>query len=233
MLIRKISKGVAAVVVYIMCAYGYLTAKGFIYDGKTFILSNHAEAAENMKFNVNNERVRALGNENAPLTMYIFSAVTCSHCQDFHNFILPKLNRDFITKGLLRFVYVHFPADATTMRAAKLSYCLPKEKFYDFISDLYDSRDWKFTADVSILNNHAKKFGLTDADILACNEDKKLTSDILLMRDSAASAFHITVTPTIVIENGNSREAMTAKSYSELKNYIEGLLAKGGNSGNI
>jgi protein-disulfide isomerase len=119
------------------------------------------------------------------------------------------------------------------MRVAKLSYCLPKEKFYDFISDLYDSRDWKFTADETILNNHAKKFGLTDLDIANCNEDKKLTSDILLMRDSAAGAFRITVTPTLVIESANGREVMPAKSYDELKKYLDNLLSKGESGGNI
>lgn len=221
---RKISKTVAAILVYIMCAYGYLTTKGFVFDGHNFILSNNAEASENVQFSVSSERVRALGDDNAPLTMYIFSAMTCSHCQDFHKFILPKLERDFISKGLLRFMYIHFPSDETTMRAAKLSYCVPKDKFYDFITDLYDNRDWRFTPDETKLENHAKKFGLTDGAITNCKEDKKLTSDILLMRNSAYTEFNITVTPTIVIESANGRKVMNAKTYDELKQYIESLI---------
>lgn len=220
MLIRKISKSIAAVVVYIMCAYGYLTTKGFIYDGNQFVLSNNAEALENVEFQISEDEIRGLGNPNAPLTMYIISAVTCSHCRDFHKFILPKLERDFISKGLLRFVYLHFPAEETTMRAAKLSYCLPKDKFYDFIADLYDSRDWQFSRNEAILENHAKKFGMTDEDIKRCKEDKKITSDILRIRENAFKAFHIVATPTIVVKTENSEEVVEFDGYEKLKEYL-------------
>jgi protein-disulfide isomerase len=157
--------------------------------------------------------------------MYVFSSITCSHCNDFHKFTLPKLERDFISKGLLKFVYVHFPSDSVTMRVAKLSYCIPPEKFYDFIGDLYDnSRSWMFATDESVLESYAKKFGLSDSDIKACKDDKKLTSDILLIRNSAYEAFSISVTPTIVIEANGKREVMNAKKYDELKQYLETML---------
>ena len=197
-----------------------ISSKSF-YDGNHFILSNNAEAWENSEFQISEEEIRALGNPNAPLTMYIISAVTCSHCRDFHKFTLPKLERDFISKGLLRFVYIHFPSEETTMRAAKLSYCLPKEKFYDFIADLYDSRDWQFSKKETNLENHAKKFGMTDADIERCREDKKITSDILRIRENAYNAFHITVTPTIVVKAGNSQEVVAFSGYEGLKTYLE------------
>lgn len=220
MLVRKISKGIAAVLVYLMCAYGYLTTKGFVYDGKQFILSNNAEAWQQSEFQISEDDIRGLGDSNAPLTMYIISAVTCSHCRDFHKFTLPKLERDFISKGLLRFVYLHFPTEETTMRAARLSYCLPKEKFYAFIADLYESRDWQFSKDETILENHVKKFGLTDDDIKRCKEDKKITSDILRIRENAFKAFHITATPTIIVKDANNEEVVEFKGYEELKDYL-------------
>lgn len=226
MLIRKISKCIAAVLVYIMCAYGYLTTKGFVYDGNHFILSNNAEAWENSEFQISEDEIRGLGNPNSPLTMYTISAVTCSHCRDFHKFTLPKLERDFISKGLLRFVYIHFPADETTMRAAKLSYCLPKDKFYDFIADLYDSRDWQFSRNEAILENHAKKFGMTDADIEQCKQDKKITSDLLRIRENAFKAFHITATPTIVVKTQNGEDVVEFNGYDELKQYLNTKLSQ-------
>lgn len=221
MLIRKISKSIAAVLVYVMCAYGYLITKGFVYEGDHFILSNNAEAWDSSDFQISEEEIRALGDINAPLTMYIISAVTCSHCRDFHKFALPKLERDFISKGLLRFIYIHFPTEETTTRAAILSYCLPKEKFYDFIDDLYSSRDWQFTADATVLEKHAKKFGLTDDDILRCYADVKTRSNIARVRDAAYNAFHITATPTIVVKKENKMEVIEYKGYDELKKYLE------------
>lgn len=226
MLLRKISKSIAAFVVYVMCAYGYLTAKGFVYDGNQFILTNKAEASDIREFQISEEDIRALGDQNAPLTMYIVSAVTCSHCRDFHKFTLPKLERDFISKGLLRFVYLHFPTDETTMRAAKLSYCLPEDKFYDFIDDLYSSRDWQFTQNEDILINHAKKFGMTDSDIDLCRENKKITSDLLRIRENVFNTFHITATPTIVVKSGNKIEVVEFNGYEDLKKHLETKLSK-------
>ena len=33
----------------------------------------------------------------------VFSSLTCPHCADFHNKIFKDLEKDFITKGLVKF----------------------------------------------------------------------------------------------------------------------------------
>ena len=227
-IIRRICRIMAIIAVYIMCAYGYLTTKGFVFKDNSFILSNTAHAdeplAQKVSGNINLETslVRSLGRPDAPLTMYDYSSVVCSHCREFHKFILPKLERDFIATGKLRFVFIHFPTEVLSMRAAKLSYCLPENKFYDFISDLYDKRDWLFSKDETRIYEHAKAFGMTDADIEACNANKKLTSDILLARENAMQTFKIAGTPSFIIEGKDGQELILgAKKYDDLKEYLE------------
>ena len=231
-IIRRVCRVMAVLAVYIMCAYGYLTAKGFIFKDNQFILSNAAQAKENFSqkvtgdVGISEDRIRALGRPDAPLTMYDYSSMACSHCREFHKFILPKLERDFIATGKLRFVFVHFPIEPLSMRAAKLSYCLPKEKFYDFISDLYDNRDWLFSKKEEKIYEHAKAFGMTDADIEACNEDKKLTSDILLFRENAIQTFKIAGTPSFIVSGADGQELILgSKSYDEFKEYLEHRLS--------
>lgn len=237
-IIRRISRIMALIAVYIMCAYMYLTAKGFIFTDKAVILS-HPAYAENQAFSkkvsgaigISEERTRALGNENTPLTMFNYSSLSCAHCRDFHKFTLPKLQRDFIDTGKLRFVYIHFPIEAMSMRAAKLSYCLPKEKFYDFISKLYDKKDWIFSNDEEKLYAYAREFGMSNEDIAACNADKKLTSDILLVKDKGIEDFNITGTPSFIIEGADGQELILgSKSYDDLKEYLNKRL-EGENNG--
>lgn len=231
--IRRISRILALIALYIMCAYGYLTGKGFVLKDDTLVLSNPAYA-EDLPFaqpikgdiGLSEERTRALGSISAPLTMFVFSSLSCSHCRDFHKFTLPKIERDFIATGKLRFVYIHFPMEPISMRAAKLSLCLPKEKFYDFLSELYDARDWLYNKDETKLYAHAKKFGMTDADIELCNEDKKLTSDILLVEENAIKTFKIKGTPSFIVAGKDGQELIYGtKSYDEFKKYFEKRLS--------
>lgn len=231
--IKRISRVLAIIALYIMCAYGYLTGKGFVFKDNTFILSNAAYAEEQAfaqpvsgDIGLSEERTRAMGNINAPLTMYVFSSMSCSHCRDFHKFILPKLERDFVATGKLRFVYIHFPMEPMSMRAAKLSLCMPQEKFYDFLSELYGSKDWLYAENEEKLYNHAKKFGMTDDDIKACGDDKKLTSDILLVEENAIKTFKIKGTPSFIIAGKDGQELIYGtKSYGEFKNYLEKRLS--------
>lgn len=231
-IVRRISRIMALTMVYIMCAYMYLTAKGFIFADGTAILSNTAQADEQTfskkvsgEVGILPERMRVLGEKDAPITMYGYSSMSCAHCRDFHKFTLPKIQRDFIDTGKLKFVFVHFPLEVVSMRAAKLSYCLPENKFYEFISKLYDKKDWLFSNDEEKLYAYAREFGMSDVDITACNADKRLTSDILLAKDKGIENFGIKGTPSFIVESAEGKELIFgSKNYDELKKYLEAKL---------
>ena len=112
------------------------------------------------------------------------------------------------------------------MRAAKLSYCLPPENFYEFINVLYSTKDWLFEEKETKLYEYAKKYGMSDENIMECNENKKLTSDILMTRDETIKTFGITGTPSFIIEGEDGSDLIIgSKSYDDLKKYIESRLS--------
>lgn len=228
LVIRRISKILALLVVYSICAGEYLKNKGFVFTENGPVLTRPAYAqadAFSMKINgtvnISTDRLRIMGKADAPLTIYGYSSMTCSHCKDFHQYILPKIERDFIAEGKVRFVFVHFPIDQVAMRAAKISYCLPKEKYYDFISFLYDKRDWQFADTEELLTKYAKDFGLTQTEIDACKENAKLTSDILLTRNQAIEDFGIQGTPSFIVEGKDGGELIVgSRNYDDFKDYL-------------
>ncbi len=231
-IIKRISRALALIVVYIMCAYGYLNAKGFVFKDGIPVLSNpaHAKAEFSEKVSgdiqLSSSQMRVEGKENAPLTMYAFSSMACSHCGDFHNYVLPKIRRDFIEKGKLKYVFIHFPIDAVSMRAAKLSYCLPPEKYEEFITTLYKKKDWFYSGKKEVLNKYAKEYGMSEEAIKKCDDDKKLTSDILLTFDSALKTFEIEGTPTFIIEGKDGKEIIRgSRNYDDLNNYLNKRLS--------
>lgn len=232
-IVNRISRILALVVVYIICAYGYLTAKGFVFGNGVPVLSNQAYA--NVSYPqkiegplmIGEALIRSVGSDSAPVSMYVFSSMMCSHCGDFHKNIYPKLEEDFISKGKLRFIFVHLPTDVMSMQAAKLSYCLPKDKFYGFIDELYSRRDWKFAKDDSKLNDYAKKYGFTDEDIIKCKDNKKITSDILLVRENAISKLGIQATPSFIFEYSNTKELIVGiNNYQKLSEYLNSITNK-------
>ena len=233
-IIKRVSRLFALVVVYIICAYGYLTAKGFVFADGVPVLSNQVQAKEDefavkVKGNVklSETQKRAKGQENAPLTMYAFSSMACSHCGDFHHYILPKLERDFISEGKLRYIFVHFPLDAVSMRAAKLSYCMPTDKYDIFISELYKKKDWLISGKKETLDKYARKFGMEDEDIKICDDNKKLTSDILLTFNDAIKTFGIQGTPSFIIEGADGQEMVSgSQGYDKLKDYLNSRLER-------
>lgn len=233
--VKRISRILALCAMYVICAFWYLSVKGFVFKDGTFVFSNPAYAAEKTFSQKVSETItvpetlkRALGSAAAPITIYGLSSMTCAHCRDFHKYVLPKINKDFISTGKVRFVFVHFPLEIISMRAAKLSYCLPPEKFYSFIDDLYDNKDWMFSENEDKLYEHAKKFGMTDIDIANCNANKRLTSDIIIVRDEVIEKFKISGTPSFIVEGNNGRELIEGtKTYYEFKKYLEKRLQEG------
>lgn len=230
-IIKRISRFLALIVVYMMCAYGYLTTKGFIIRDGEPVLSNVAQAKNEFATKVegeiplNERQMRVEGKQEAPITIYGFSSMACSHCNDFHNYILPKIRRDFIDTGKAKYIYIHFPLDVTSMRAAKISYCLPKEKYNDFITELYKRKDWLYSGKKEVLNKYAKEYGMSEADIKKCDDDKKLTSDILLTVDSGIKTFGIQGTPSFIISVGDKKELIQgSRNYEDLKEYLNNRL---------
>ena len=171
--------------------------------------------------------MRIKGEEKAPISIYVYSSMSCSHCGKFHKNILPKIEKDFVSQGKVKVAFVHLPVDVLSMQAAKLSYCLPKEKFDSFIEKLYDKKDWLFSTDDKRLNYYAKDFGMTDEDIQSCKDNKKLTSDILLARDNAIEKFGVSVTPSVLIVTAKEKELITGTpNYDELAKHINAKLSE-------
>lgn len=232
-IIKRLSRILAMLVVYAVFAYAYLVGKGFVFNGDTPILSNTVQAKEEFskkiegELTISQDILRIKGEEKAPISIYVYSSMSCSHCGKFHKNILPKIEKDFVLQGKVKVAFVHLPVDVLSMQAAKLSYCLPKEKFDSFIEKLYDKKDWLFSTDDKRLNYYAKDFGMTDEDIQSCKDNKKLTSDILLARDNAIEKFGVSVTPSVLIVTAKEKELITGTpNYDELAKHINAKLSE-------
>ena len=50
-----------------------------------------------------------LGKADAKVTVIEYASLSCPHCANFNNDVLPKIKADYIDKGLVRWVYRDYP----------------------------------------------------------------------------------------------------------------------------
>jgi protein-disulfide isomerase len=83
-----------------------------------------------------------MGKADAPNVIIDYFSLTCPHCANFHAAVLPRLKASWIDDGKVRFVYRHFPSDATATRASLLAEC-GGAKFFETIDVLFKTQvEW-------------------------------------------------------------------------------------------
>ena len=68
---------------------------------------------------------RALGNPNAPITVIEYASLTCPHCASFQRDVFPRVKKEFIDTGKIRFIVREFPIGRTSGAAAIATRCVP------------------------------------------------------------------------------------------------------------
>tara|TARA_B100000700_G_scaffold27761_1_gene26531 strand:+ start:518 stop:1153 length:636 start_codon:yes stop_codon:yes gene_type:complete len=168
-----------------------------------------------------------LGDENAKVTVKVFSSLTCPHCAHFHSKIFKRLKKDFIETDILRFEHHGFPLDLAALNAEKIIGCLNNvEKKLMFLNELYEKQNlWAVGSDINSINlkltKMAKNYDLNDDKVKSCLNNEELEEEILNNRINAHKKYLIKSTPTIFI---NEKEYKGEHKYQEFKKAIEKFL---------
>ena len=144
---------------------------------------------------------QALGDPNAPVTVIEYASLTCPHCAQFHNDVLPELKERYIVPGKVRMIYRDFPLDERALVASTLAHCAGPDLYFGFIDVMYQTQSSWARADdyVGALKRLGKLGGMSDDQMDACLADQELSDGILRMRLDAANEHDIRSTPSFVI----------------------------------
>ncbi|MCE2509790.1 MAG: DsbA family protein [Alphaproteobacteria bacterium] len=162
--------------------------------------------------------VRALGAEDAPVTIIDYSSLTCPHCAQFHTDILPELKKKYIDTGKVRLVYRNFPLDNVAHKAAMLVSCAPEGKYFQLLDLLFArQRQWATSEDPrSALMNLGKMVGIDERRFDACINDTELGNLILEERVYGDKTYKIRSTPTFVIRGENHVGALPIEDFDAI-----------------
>jgi protein-disulfide isomerase len=154
-----------------------------------------------------------LGKADAPVTIYEYASMTCSHCAHFHDTAWPVLKQKYIETGKVRFVLREFPLDPLATAGFMLARCAGNDKYYAVTDLLFDKqKDWAFTnTPVQSLAALVKQAGFTQESFEACLKNQSVYEGVMAVRDRGVKTFNIDSTPTFFINGTVYRGAMTVE----------------------
>ncbi|MFA6280281.1 MAG: thioredoxin domain-containing protein [Bdellovibrionales bacterium] len=171
--------------------------------------------------------IRALGRADAPLTITGYSSLTCSHCADFFNNVMPEIEKRYIDTGKVRFIYRDFAMNGIDLKGMALAHCMPKEQFFPFIKIVYKNQATWIRGDKpdATLTQYAEMAGLASDKAKSCTEDTKLMDALVAVRTEAMEKNEIKATPTFIFSD-NETKLVGARSLEEFAATVDKVLAK-------
>jgi protein-disulfide isomerase len=165
----------------------------------------------------------SLGDPEAPVTIIEYASLTCPHCAQFHNEVLPQLKERYIDPGKVRLIYRDFPLDQQALTAAALAQCAGSDRYFSFLDALFETQaSWAVADDyVAALKRLGRLGGLTEEQMDACLADRALSDGILKTRLDGQNQYQIGSTPSFVIDG---KTYAGARDIEELGTLIDPLL---------
>lgn len=142
-----------------------------------------------------------IGQEAAPLTIVEYASLSCPHCADFHQKVLPQLKKEYIDTGKVKLVFRHFPLNEPALRGAQVVECAGGAQRIALLKTLFETqKQWAFEAKFfDNLRQIAGVGGIDGARFDGCMTDKSIENRILSVRMEAAQLLHVEHTPSIFV----------------------------------
>ena len=146
---------------------------------------------------------QTLGDKNAPVTIVEYASMTCPHCKNFHENVLPELKKRYIDTGKVYFIMREFAWDPRARAAFMLARCAPNNNYFPMVDVLFQQQElWSYSKDPARdLLQISKLAGFTEKSFNACLTNQKLLDDINAVKTRGETKFGVTATPTLFINN--------------------------------
>ena len=163
------------------------------------------------------------GSTSASVEFVEYASLTCPACAAFHANVYPKLNKEYIETGKIKFIHREIYFDRAGLWAALTARCTNMVNHYFGMIDLLYAEQPKWSRSelsdeiVDALLKISAKSGIEKAKAISCLEDQEKALSLVEKFQFYAKRDNIESTPTFII-NGKK---YTNRSYDELKKIIE------------
>jgi protein-disulfide isomerase len=158
----------------------------------------------------------ALGQSTAPITIVEYSSLTCPHCADFEENVLPMLQAKYIDTGKVRFVSREFPLDIKAAAASMLARCAANgdaPKYFEATTMLFKQLVPLMERTTDTLKAVGGRFGMTAEAVEACVKDQALLDKLAADQQFAFDELKVDATPTFFINGERLRGSMSFEEF--------------------
>ena len=100
--------------------------------------------------------------------------MTCPHCSDFHGDVFPRIKKDLIDTGIVKYTFRDFPLDPFAMAGTMIANCVNEDKYFDVVNVLLKTQKKWIERGYQGIISVAKNFGLSEEDTKRCLSDLSL-----------------------------------------------------------
>jgi protein-disulfide isomerase len=162
---------------------------------------------------------REYGNPNASVTIIEYASLTCPHCRNYHANVFPKVKRQYVDTGKVRYIIREFPIGRTAGTAAIVTRCAPKDK-YLFLVEAYLSRQKEWVSQEvrpDAIYKVAKSSGMSRETFDKCLSNQTIIDGLTEVKQRGRK-YGVIGTPTLFI---NGQKAQGEVTFEQIKAMIE------------
>jgi protein-disulfide isomerase len=162
---------------------------------------------------------RVLGKATAPVTVIEYVSLTCPHCANFEKTLFPRMKKEFIDTGKVRYIVREFPIGRTAGTAAIVNRCAPEDKYFFLLNQFLTRQPEWVSQEVrpDAIFSVAKASGMTRETFDKCLSNQVIIDSLTEVKQRGRQ-FGVIGTPTFFI---NGRKAQGEVTFDEIKAMIE------------
>lgn len=163
---------------------------------------------------------RFVGKPDAKVTVNEYFSLTCTHCAAFSKETLPRIQKELIDPGTVKWVFHDYPLDKVALTAAMVARYLPVDRYEPFINALFATQDsWAFNRGAEPteqLWKTAALAGMSKATFDKAIADTGLQDWIVKNQQADTDKWKIDSTPSFVINGQKYAGEMSYDAFRKL-----------------
>jgi protein-disulfide isomerase len=152
-----------------------------------------------------------LGKADAPNTVIEYFSLNCPHCARFAADPFPRLKKELIDTGKVKWIMRDFPLNDVALAAALIAHC-SGDKYMAFVDAFFQTQEsWAIAKDpVAAIKNVGRLGGMDGAAVDKCLSDNAMVKQINERVTEATDKLKINSTPSFIV---NGKLAVGEMSY--------------------
>lgn len=127
----------------------------------------------------------AFGRADAPVTIVQYASLTCPYCRRFHKETFPKLKKEFIDTGKVRYILREFPIGKTSGAATIALRCASPSKYLELYGKFLEQQPAWVSQEVWLdpIFKVASQVGMTRQQFDACRKNQSMIDGLKWVKD--------------------------------------------------